>query len=67
MVKKCCSVEGNRPLGRPCCGWENSIEMKHKILRCESVTVYIPDSRVQWQGAVSTVMNLELRKCWGFL
>jgi len=41
MVKECCCGEGNRSLGRPEFGWENSNGMNHKILWCESVTVYI--------------------------
>jgi len=41
MVTKCCRGEGNRPLGRPGYGWENSNGMNHKILWLESVTVCV--------------------------
>jgi len=51
--------EGKRPLGRPRCGWEDSIrthlrEVARKAVDC----AYLAQDRDQWRDLVDTVTNL---------
>jgi hypothetical protein len=51
--------KGERPLGRSRCRWEDNIRMDLREIGIDGVNwIQLAQDRVQWQGFVSTVMNL---------
>ena len=53
--------EGNRPLGRPSCRWEDNIKMDLLEVECRSVDwIELAQDRVRWRALVNAVMNLRV-------
>jgi hypothetical protein len=53
--------EGNRPLGRPWPGWEDSIKIDLREIGIDGATwIRLAQDKVQWRAFVSTVMNLRV-------
>jgi hypothetical protein len=61
--------EGNRPLGRHRCRWEDNIRMDlREIGRGGMDWIDLAQDRDQWRALVNTVMNLRVSiKCWEIL
>jgi hypothetical protein len=54
-------LEGNRPLGRPRCRWENNIKMDLQEVGCEGMDwIDLAQDRDRWRALVNTVMNLRV-------
>jgi hypothetical protein len=49
--------EGNRPLGRPKCGWEDNIKMDLQEVGCGGMD-WIELAENRWRALVNAVMNL---------
>jgi hypothetical protein len=53
--------EGNRPLGRPRCRWEDNIKMDFPEVGCEGMDyIDVAQNRDRWRALVSAVMNLRV-------
>jgi hypothetical protein len=51
--------EWKRPLGRPSCGWEDTIRIDLREVGWKGVDwIRLAQNRDQWQVFVNTVMNL---------
>jgi hypothetical protein len=51
--------EGNRPLGRPRCRWEDNIRMELRDIGWGGMGwIDLAQDREQWRALVNTVMNL---------
>jgi hypothetical protein len=52
--------EGKRPLGKPRCGWEDSITMDLWEIVWEGDWMHLVQDREQWQAVVNVVMNVRV-------
>jgi hypothetical protein len=53
--------EGNRPLGRPSCRWENGVRMDLREIGFGSVDwIRLAQDRDPWRAVVSAMMNLRV-------
>jgi len=53
--------EGNRPLGRPRCRWEDNIEMDLHEVGCGGMDwIELAQDRDRWWALVNAVMNLRV-------
>jgi hypothetical protein len=53
--------EGNRPLGRPRCRWEDNIKLDLRGIGIDKVNwIQLAQDRVQWWAFVNTMMNLQV-------
>jgi hypothetical protein len=53
--------EGNIPLGRPRCIWEDNIKMGLQVVECWDVDwIDLAQDRDKWQALVNAVMNLRV-------
>jgi hypothetical protein len=53
--------EGQRPLGRPRCRWEDNIRLDLREIGIEGANwIQLARDRVQWRAFVNTVMNLRV-------
>jgi hypothetical protein len=53
--------QGNRPLGRPRCRWEDNIKMDPREIGVDgSNWIQLAQDRVQWWAFVNTLMNLRV-------
>ena len=53
--------EGERPLGRPRCRWENNIKTDLQVVECGGMDwVELVQDRDRWRGVVNAVMNLQV-------
>ena len=51
--------EGNRPLGRPRCRWEDDIKMDLQEVGCGGMNwIELAQDRERWQALVHAVMNI---------
>jgi hypothetical protein len=54
-------AEGNRPLGRPRCRWENNIKMDlREIVFGGMDWILLAQDRDQWRAVVNAAMNLRI-------
>ena len=54
------NTEGERPLGRPRCRWEDNIKMDLQKVGCEGVDCDLAQDRDRWQTVVNAVMKLRV-------
>jgi hypothetical protein len=53
--------EGKRPLGIPCCRWEDNIKMGVQEVGCGGMDwIELAQDRERWQAFVNVVMNLQV-------
>jgi hypothetical protein len=53
--------EGERPLGKPRCRWEDNIRMDLREIRWGGMDwINLPQDRDQWRVLVNTVMNIRV-------
>jgi len=53
--------EGNRPLGRPRCRWEDNIKMDLQKVECGGMDwIELAQDRDRWRALVNMVMNLRV-------
>jgi hypothetical protein len=55
--------EGNRPLGRPRCRWENNIRMDLHEVGCGGMDwIGLAQDRDRWRAIVNAVMNIRVKQ-----
>jgi hypothetical protein len=53
--------KGNRPLGRPRCGWEDGIRMDIREIGLGGVDwIRLAQDRDRWQAVMSAAMNVQV-------
>ena len=53
--------EGNRPLGRPRCRWEDNIKMGLQEVGCMGMDwIELAQNREKWWACVNVVLNLRV-------
>ena len=53
--------EGNRPLGRPRCRWEDNIKMDLQKVECGGMDwMKLAQDRDRWWALANAVMNLQV-------
>jgi hypothetical protein len=58
LIGRC---ERKRPLGRPRCGWKDSIKLNLREIGINGANwIHLAQDRVQWQAFVNMVMNLQV-------
>ena len=58
--------EGNKPLGKPRCRWEDNIKMDLHEVGCGGMDwIELAQDRDRWRGLVNAVMNLSFSIKWG--